>query len=95
MIVAPLPEVEGPDGPQEQQHRPRNEDHGSDFEQPRGAGGLHGHGGVRLRAAGRGRVKSARSDRGIVARVGMGNSGPGLLRAPRFSALPSPRVPGP
>ena len=73
MIVAPLPEVEGPDGPQEQQHRPRNEDHGSDFEQPRGAGGLHGHGGVRLRAAGRGRVKSARSDRGIVARVGMGN----------------------
>lgn len=50
VIVAPLPEVEGPDGPEEQQHRPRNEDHSSDLEQPRGAGGLHGHRGVCLRA---------------------------------------------
>lgn len=52
VIVAPLPEVEGPDGPEEQQHRPRNEDHSSDLEQPRGAGGLHGHRGVCLRAGG-------------------------------------------
>lgn len=50
MIVTPLPEVEGPDGTEEQQHRPRNEDHGSDLKQSSGAGGLHGHGGIRLRA---------------------------------------------
>lgn len=64
MTVAPLPEVEGRDGPEEQQHGARNEDHGSGLEQPRGAGGLHGHRGVRLRAGGaeRGsRLRPARS----------------------------------
>lgn len=60
VIVVPFPEVEGPDGPEEQQHRPRDEDHGPDLEQARRAGGLPGHGGVRLRAGpGEGRVRSA------------------------------------
>ena len=86
VIVAPLPEVEGPDGPEEQQRRPRNEDHGSDLEQPRGAGGLHGHRGVRLRAGSRGTVMSARSD---PARRGWRTARPGLLRAPPFAALAS------
>jgi hypothetical protein len=50
VIVIPLPEVEGPDGPEEQQYRARNEDHSSYLEQPCWApGGLHGDGGVRLR----------------------------------------------
>lgn len=50
MIVISLPKVEGPDGAEKQQHRARNEDHSSHLEQPcRVPGGLHGHGGVRLR----------------------------------------------
>lgn len=86
VIVAPLPEVEGPDGPEEQQHRPRNEDHSSDLEQPRGAGGLHGHRGVGLRAGGgegrgggTGHVCAARSP---APPVGVGNG------ASPFAALP-------
>lgn len=50
MIVIPLPEVEGPDGPEEHQQRTRNEDHSSDLEQTRRAGGFHGHGGVGLQS---------------------------------------------
>lgn len=62
MTVALLPEVERPDGPKQQQHRPRNKHHGSDLEQPRGAGGLPRHRGVSLRAGSAEiRVRSPRS----------------------------------
>lgn len=81
VIVAPLPEVEGPDGPEEQQHGPRNEDHRADLEQPRGAGGLHSHRGVRLRA-GREAVRSAPSAP-AVPRSAPGTGGWGGGRAPR------------
>lgn len=54
MIVSPLPEVEGSDGPEEQQQRTRNEDHSSDLEQTRRAGGLQGHGGICLQGGGGG-----------------------------------------
>lgn len=95
VIVTPLPEVKGPDGPEEQQHRPRNEDHSSDLEQPRGAGGLHGHRGVRLRAGTEGHGSHLRRPPRRCPRsaprgwgVGWGAARPELLRAPSFAALP-------
>lgn len=86
MIVIPLPEVEGPDGPEEHQQRTRNEDHGSDLEQTRRAGGFHGHGGVRLQSRrGTGRRRATDTPvpvlcpRGTL-RTGVGSFGPSTLR---------------
>lgn len=95
MIVIPLPEIEGPDGPEEHQQRTRNEDHGSDLEQARRAGGFHGHGGVRLQGRrGTGRRRATDTPvpvlcpRGTL-RTGVGSFGPSTFRRHL------PRVPRP